>query len=664
MATITFLRKELAEHWLAITALILTVMYALFITLTRYQNQEFSISPLEILNFSLKTFIPLSAFVLSNLLIVRDYKSRAQQYTESLPSRRITPVLVKYLLGAFIVCGLMLVTLLLAARYASVVDSITPEYFALLALKTISVAALYWAVMFAISLSGHLRLLLYVLLIGSVYYLLTSSSIDVTDFGPFAILLDGTLAYERVDVPTQALLETWALTAAFTLIGFIIALWHEGSMAEVLARPMARRDYILAGFIVTAFSTVIAILDKEPLPDPLEVSTRFKLTSDLHNITVAYLDPDIQETAQPLLDGLDNDINTIQAKIGPLNLAPAYVVHDTDLTSWEFVAHSADGPLVYGNFSAADHYDRVVFRTTVMHQLLLGTSGGRSVFEHYHWFLDGYTRRITEASTAASTQAERDASHEELLARALISLEVLGSKSDLINDWQIIADRVGYASAESMAYSALLYLEQQQNSDVIDELAKRWLATRSVRDTRSSLQRWQKSAEAEFNEITDLQWDEFLKGWRVWLQDTRTRPEVARLIATMPFRAGAVHKVESELDGPLLLGTFATSADTLPSPDDFEMPDVSPNIIDDDSASDEASSELVCILNYEPTGPFDTEMDFVFDDFREEPCSEIPFTMADFNLSGSGSRTYLTVEVRTPAFHQPIRLHAERVTSQ
>ncbi len=664
MVTLTFLRKELAEHWLAISALTIAVMYALFITLTRYQNQEFSISPLEILSFSLYTFIPLSAFVLSNLLIVRDYKSRAQQYTESLPTRRITPVLVKYLLGGFIVCGLMLITLLMASRYASVVDSITSEYFSLLALKTLSVAALYWAVMFTISLSGHLRLLLYVLLIGSIYYLLTSASIDITEFGPFALLMDGTLAYERVDVPVRALQETWALTLAFTLVGFIIALWQEGSMAEVLARPMARRDYIVAGFIVAAFLTVLSVLEKEPLPEPLEVSTRFQLNSDRHNITVAYLDPDIANTAQPLLDGLDNDIDTIQAKIGPLPLAPAYVVHDTDLASWEFVAHSADGPLVYGNFTEADHYDRVVFRTTVMHQLLLGTSGGRSVFEHYHWFLDGYTRRVTEASTAASTQDERDANHEELLARALISLEVLGDKTDLINDWQIIADRVGYASAESMAYSALVYLEQQQSSDVIDELAKRWLATRSVRDTRASFQRWKQGAEIEFRNVTSFNWAEFMAGWQDWLKQTESRPEVARRLTAVPYRAGAVYKVDSEIDGSLLLGSFATRADALPNPNDFKVPETSANIIGNDIAIEQNTSELVCILNYEPTGPFDTEMDFVFDDFREEPCADVPFTMFDYNLSGAGSRTYLTVEVRSAAFHQPIRLHAERITSQ
>jgi len=154
-----------------------------------------------VLSFSLKTFIPLAAFVLGNRLIVRDYRSRAQLFTESLPVRRFVPVVVKYLLGAFVVVGLMLATLVVASRYAGAIDSITPSYFLLLALKTLSVALLFWSIAFAFSLSGHLRLLLYVLLIGLVYYLVTTSSVDITDFGPFALLLDGTLAYERTEVP-------------------------------------------------------------------------------------------------------------------------------------------------------------------------------------------------------------------------------------------------------------------------------------------------------------------------------------------------------------------------------------------------------------------------------------------------------------------------------
>jgi len=259
MATFTFVRKELVEHGVAIVAMAFAVLLALAITLARHQNQEFSVSPLEVISFALKTFIPLAAFILGNRLIVRDYRSRAQLFTESLPVRRIVPVIVKYCMGAVVVMGLMLATLSVASMYAGVVDSITPAYFNLLALKTLSLALLFWSIAFALSLSGHLRLLLYVLLIGSIYYLLFTSSVDVTDFGPFALMLDGTLVYERTEVPTQALLETWALIAAFTLIGFPIALWHEGSMAEVLARPMARRDYVMIAFIVAGFITVFSI---------------------------------------------------------------------------------------------------------------------------------------------------------------------------------------------------------------------------------------------------------------------------------------------------------------------------------------------------------------------------------------------------------------------
>ena len=663
MVTFAFIKKELVEHGLAIAALIFAVICALFITLARHQNQEFSISPLEILSYSLYTFIPLAAFILGNRLIVRDYRSRAQQFTESLPTARFVPVFVKYFVGAFVVTGLMLVTLLMASRYASVVDSITPEYFGLLALKTLSLALLYWSVMFAISLSGHLRLLLYVILIGCIYYLLTTSSIDVTNFGPFALLLDGTLVYERLEVPITALRDTWLLTAAFTLIGFIIALWQEGSMAEVLSRPMARRDYLLVGFILAAFATVLAILEKEPTPDPFPIATQYRVESDIHDITVAYLDPDAKEAAQPVLDGLTEDLNILQANIGPVVLPPSYVVHENSLATWEFIASSADGPLLYGNLLAADHYDRVVFRTTVLHQLLLNTSGGRAVFEHFHWFLDGYTRRIVESNTAVGTLSERNASQDELLARAAISLQVLGDDVDLINQWQTIADRVGYASAEALAYSALLHLEEQSGTDAIDELAKRWLATLFESDTRASIRRWQNAVTIEFKDITGLEWNDFMGSWRSWLSSVADQPEINERLAAIPYRAGAVHIVETELDGQLLLGAFAATNSALPDPNDYSVPDSSPSIISDNSTNENSPVEQVCVLNYGRAGPFDTEMDFIFDTFTELPCTESEFALSDYNVAGSGDRIYMTVEVRSPEFHQPIRLHAERVTS-
>jgi len=658
----TFVRKEIAEHGIAILGLVIAVLFALLVTLARYQNQEFSVSPLEVLSFSLKTFIPLAAFVLGNRLIVRDYRSRAQLFTESLPVRRVVPVIVKYLIGATIVVGLMLATLVIASRYASAIDSITPAYFALLALKTLSVALLFWSIAFAFSLSGHLRLLLYVLLIGLVYYLLSTSSVDVTDFGPFALLLDGTLAYERTEIPQRALLETWALSIGFTAVGFLIATWQEGSMAEVLSRPMARRDYLVIAFLVAGFITVMAILEDEPKPDPLSIGTRYRLDNNTHGVTVVYLEPSMEVHAKPLLDGMVNDLETLQTRIGPLLLRPAYVVHDDSLESWEFIADNADGPLVYGNLEAADHYDRVVFRTTVLHQLLLANSGGRSVFEHYHWFLDGYTRRITEASTAASTPIDRRDSHTELMARAVLAAKQIGANRDLIRRWQMIADQVGYASAEALAYSALVRLEEWRGAEVIDDLAKRWLAAASVRDTRSTIERWTRSAEQDFEAATGLSWQQFMGDWLSWLENEARSTAIRGKTKHIAYHAAQANIVNDATGNQWLLASFANASKNLPDISSFTPPKDSPEIISSTGTALN-SSNTVCIMNYDRAGPFDTEMDFIFDEFKEVPCSGGPIIIHDYNFRGSGDRVYITMEVRNSAFHQPIRLGAARVTS-
>jgi len=285
------------------------------------------------------------------------------------------------------------------------------------------------------------------------------------------------------------------------------------------------------------------------------------------------------------------------------------------------------------------------------------------VFEHFHWFLDGYTRYVVESSTAASTNDERVAGKDELLARAVIALQVLGNDVDLIKQWQTIADRVGYASAEALAHSALVYLEEQSGGEVIENLAKRWLAKRFERDTRTSIERWQNPVPTEFQDITNLEWNDFMQGWRTWLSAAADTPAISQKLQSIPYRSGAVHIVDTELDGQLLLAGFASTSDKQPDPDVYELPSAANSNTGDNASNVSQPVELVCILNHSRAGPFDTEMDFIFDTFAELPCTDQDFIMSDYNVSGSGERVYMTVEVRNAEFHQPIRLHAERVTS-
>jgi len=433
-------------------------------------------------------------------------------------------------------------------------------------------------------------------------------------------------------------------------------------MAEVLSRPMARRDYLMIAFLVGGFITLMAILEKEPEPEPLSIGTRFRLDNSTRDITVVYLKPSVEVHAEPLLAGLVNDIKTLQQRIGPIALQPAYVVHDDSLESWEFVADNADGPLVYGNLEEADHYDRVVFRTTVLHQLLLANSGGRAVFEHYHWFLDGYTRRITETSTAASIPSDRRDNHIELMARAVLAAKQLSGHRDLIRHWQIIADQVGYASAEALAYSALVRLEEWRGAEVIDDLAKRWLAVTTTRDTRATIERWTRSPQQEFAETTGLQWEEFMGDWLSWLDNESRRAIIKGKTKHIAYHVAEANIFQDDTGNQWLLAGFSNTLKNLPDVYNFEPPEASPDIISD-STTELASSNSVCIMNYDRAGPFDTEMDFIFDEFKEVACNGGPVLVYDYNFHGSGDRVYLTLEVRNSAFHQPIRLGAARITS-
>ncbi len=246
---------------------------------------------------------------------------------------------------------------------------------------------------------------------------------------------------------------------------------------------------------------------------------------------------------------------------------------------------------------------------------------------------------------------------------------MLGNNVDLIYQWQTIADKIGYASAEALAYSALDYLSTVSGESAIDELAMRWLAYPFEADSRAAIKRWLVNVPTEFESVTGITWTEFSQGWQDALRDAGTQREVATFVEAMPYRMAAVNIVNDPLLGPILMGSLATDKQTLPAIDEesalqyvrqdvYEDTDVSTT--DNEPTNIEPSE---CVLNYTPASPFDTEMDFVFNDFTISDCQGEAKTLWEYGPVGPGDRLYMTVEVRTPAFHQPIRLHAERVTA-
>ncbi|NLD38455.1 MAG: ABC transporter permease subunit [Desulfatiglans sp.] len=74
-------------------------------------------------------FIPLSAIVLGNRLVVKEYYSRTQLFIESLPISRVEMVLVKYFIGLTFLLFFAVFTLLISSGLSYRSDPVSLNFF-------------------------------------------------------------------------------------------------------------------------------------------------------------------------------------------------------------------------------------------------------------------------------------------------------------------------------------------------------------------------------------------------------------------------------------------------------------------------------------------------------------------------------------------------------
>ena len=95
MATISLLAKDLREHGLAALALLFGALLIILVALLQNQTAAYSMSPFEVVRFTLLTLFPLVAIMLGNRLFVREYMSGTRLFVEALPVGLLRPLILK-----------------------------------------------------------------------------------------------------------------------------------------------------------------------------------------------------------------------------------------------------------------------------------------------------------------------------------------------------------------------------------------------------------------------------------------------------------------------------------------------------------------------------------------------------------------------------------------
>ena len=642
MVVSSLLGKDFREHRLAAVCLGGGALVMVLLLLAWNSDAPYSMSPFEIVRFALLSFLPLIALIVGNRLVVREYLSGTRLFVEALPVGSTVPLLLKYLLGWFYLAALAVIMVLLAAQQAGIADDVTPDYVWLIIGKTLVMTTLYWSVVFCFSLCGHLRIALYLLSAALVALIAWYPGIDSERFAPFALMDDQLFVFERDLIPWSDIGGTAVLALAFTLVGFLLTRVGEGSVVERLAKPMTRRDYVALGVLAASGLTLWSTLLEQNQRDPIEFSSEFVVRMTDPAVSVLYLEEDYEASATAMAQRLSALLTRLQASLGLVQLPDVKLVLSPERDPHDIDYATADGVFITANWLQHDSFDDAILDSVILHGVLSAQTGGRAMFEPYHWVLDGFTRWWVEQGNGPL-----DPEHQaELIARALWVLDAEPETARLVDRWQLTADRFSYPSAESLAWAAMSYLEERVGRDKVLALANEFLVRPVAGNVAGSLQDRRINVHERLERVLEMPLDSFRSDWQNWLFKQRNDEPVRGYLAGIPA-----------LKGRLVMRRTPAGVQELEA---WYVPrDTALNLQTDSSVLPGK-----CIMKHDYIGPFDTEIE-VTDDYDDTvKCQTDSAAHLLNSVYSQGDRVYFALDYDGPGFHQPLRLHAERLTIQ
>ncbi len=605
-------------------------------------DAPYSMSPFEIVRFALLSFLPLIALIVGNRLVVREYLSGTRLFVEALPVGSTVPLLLKYLLGWLYLAALAVIMVLLAAQKAGIADDVTPAYVWMIIGKTLVMTTLYWSVVFCFSLCGHLRIALYLVSAALVALIAWYPGIDSERFAPFALMDDQLFVFERDLIPWSDIGGTAVLAIAFTLLGFLLTRVGEGSVVERLAKPMTRRDFVALGVLAASGLTVWSTLLERNQRDPIEFSSEYVVRLSDPAVSVLYLEEDHEASATAMAQRLSGSLTRLQASLGLVQLPDVKLVLSPERDPHDIDYATADGVFITANWLQHDSYDDAILDSVILHGVLSAQTGGRAMFEPYHWVLDGFTRWWVEQGNGPL-----DPLHQaELVARALWVLDAEPEAAELVDRWQLTADRFSYPSAESLAWAAMSYLEERVGREKVLALANEYLVRPVAGNIAGSLQDRRIEPHERLEKVLDMPLDAFRTGWQDWLLEQRDDQSVRHYLAGIPA-----------LKGRLVMRRTPAGAQELEAW--YEPRDTALGL-----QTDMSTLPGQCNMKHDYIGPFDTEIE-VTDDYEDiVQCQTETAAHLLNSVYSQGDRVYFALDYDGPEFHQPLRLHAERLTIQ
>lgn len=643
MSWLSLLFKDLREHGVAFVTLAMGFFLVVLVALVQQSLGEFKMSSFEVIRFSLITLIPLITFIVGNRLIVREYTGGTRRFVEALPIGNFAPLLVKYFIGLVYICALCAIVVFLSASTASEAEDVSTRYLQMLLIKTITIGVLFWSVVFFVSFTGRIRLVIYVVMGLTLLYLINSPGFDQSRLAPLALMDRQLFIFERDVFPTQDCIVTLAIAMGFVLSGFGLALFNEGSIAEQLGKPISRRDMAAFGVLGLGCLTVYATLEKHWVEETYETAGSHVLRSESPEIVVSYLAPENKAQAERIMNTLQTNLIAFQADVGLATTPQVIIALNTELEHTEIEPELMGNVLLNANFTDYGDYEHGLLQSIAMHHSLLSLTNGRWDFETRHWLLDGFARWWAEGAETAKNSVL----NTELFAQALLAKRRFNFDKSPLLIWQTITDQFGFEAADALSYSAILFLEEKIGKEKLVELAVDYINEEVGDSSIESVQRMFLSDESRFKKLTGLPIDKFSDEWLAWLEQYSQQPEIQALVSAVPFLNAEVMSVRDEFGAYRLEASYSLAQGQA--------------MVGAAEEYDAQNIDGLCVLRHQRASAFDLET-MIYERNRDrQPCNIEGVAHSIDSPYAPGDRVYVLLEYETEKFHRPIPLWVERV---
>jgi hypothetical protein len=473
--TRALLWKELREHGPVFAAL-----YALeALAFAGIVNRPDQGSAFAALQFFTARFGLLTALVVGNRLIVREYAGRTQLFLELLPVTRLRVLFVKLGLGACLVALPVLLGLGACALLAADQEPLTARYVAIVGARALAAVLLMYSLAFLAGLLGRYRLGLWLGLALGAWTLDTKAKLELESL-PLVRLLNQQMAYERFAVPWSDLAGAALAAAVLVAIAFALGLARDGSLAATLARRMSYREKVFFGCLTLVWVAMVAVLEDRKARPLFALADSVKGAAGTTLVGVAP-GKDLDEAqAQKLGELVATDLEALRQFLDLETMPPVFLLPEHSLDADVFLRArlpSTDGVVVQAALSD-QRLDTRLFRAFVVGEVLDWYSRGRDRREPRRWFSDGFARWFVDRDRTEADPLDR-------LRAAVAAPE--GVSLQTLHAWLATREQLGDCLSGALAWRAVEVLAHELGPARFQALARAAQGRRPANDLRGAL---------------------------------------------------------------------------------------------------------------------------------------------------------------------------------